>query len=183
MKVTVAHGEAALHEEIFRPIINELARRDCAPKSFGDLMRALPTFPLPVLVTACAVLVGAGHAAPCQAESTVSRVRETCKALNSRLIERARTREDVNYLASPVTGGGVAVGRFQQLFLLSRRGGCDQPDDWARFTWQLLSDQGQNLFKEGKALETPEENVAELTSLARSFAEQRLPILKAAEVC
>jgi hypothetical protein len=182
MKITVAHGEAALHEDIFRPIINELARQDYAPKSFGDLMRELPAFPLPVLVTACAVLVGAGHAAPCQAESTVSRVRETCEALNVRLIERARTREDVNYLASPVTGGGVAVGRFQQLFLLSRRGGCDQPDDWARFTWQLLSDQGQNLFKEGKALETPEENMAELTSLARSFAVQRLPILKAAEV-
>jgi SAM-dependent methyltransferase len=182
MKLNRAQGEATLHDSLFRPLLEQLAARDYAPKSFNDLTRALPEISLPQLVTAGAVLVGAGHAAPCQAEANVRQVTKTCEALNLHLLERARTRDDVNHLASPVIGGGIAVGRFQQLFLLARSRGCDQPTDWARFTWQLLSDQGQKLVKDGKALETPEENLADLTAQANSFADDRLPLLKAAGI-
>jgi hypothetical protein len=34
-------------------------------------------------------------------------------------------------------------------------------------------------MKEGKALETPAENIAELTTQAQTFAEKQLPALKA----
>jgi SAM-dependent methyltransferase len=182
MKLNRAQGEATLHESLFRPLLAELAARDHAPKSFHHLMRALPETSLPQLVTAGAVLVGAGHAAPCQAEAHVRQMTNTCEALNLHLLERARTRDDINHLASPVIGGGIAVGRFQQLFLLARNRGCEQPSDWARFTWQLLADQDQKLLKDGKALETAEENLAELTAQANSFAEARLPLLKAAGI-
>jgi SAM-dependent methyltransferase len=174
MTVVTMQGEATLDTGIFRPLIDELAARDYAPKSFGDIMPALPGFALPQVLMASAVLVGAGHAEP-----AVRQVQETCAALNAHLIERARTRDDVNYLASPITGGGIFAGRFQQLFLLARSRGCDEPAEWARFTWQLLAEQGQALVKEGKALATPEESLAELTALATSFAEVRLPILRA----
>ena len=46
-------------------------------------------------------------------------------------------------------------------------------------TWEWLSSQGQRLVKEGKTLETPEDNVAELTAQAKVFADKQLPILKA----
>jgi SAM-dependent methyltransferase len=179
MKVTRAQGDSPLQEAIFRPLLDELAARNYAPKSFGDLIGALPGLPLSHLVTASALLVGAGHAAPCQDEAAVQQVRKTCDALNLHLLERARTRDDINYLASPVTGSGVAVGRFQQLFLLAQRRGCDQPAEWAQFTWQLLVGQGQSVLKEGKCLQTAEENLRELTAQACSFAEERLPILRA----
>ena len=68
MSVNGPQGEATLQESIFRPILHELAARNYAPKSFGELLRAIPAFSLPELVTARAVLVGAA-AAPCQAES------------------------------------------------------------------------------------------------------------------
>lgn len=179
MRVNGAQGEATLHDSIFRPVLDALAARDYAPKSFNDLMRALPAFSLPQLVAASAVLVGAGHAAPCHAEPEVRQVRAACAALNTHLLERARTRDDVNHLASPVMGGGIAAGRFEQLFLLARDRGCDQPADWARFTWQLLNDQGQKALKDGKPLETQEENLAELTARANAFVEERLPIPRA----
>jgi len=182
MKLNRAQGEATLHDSLFRPLLAELAARDYAPKSFYDLMRALPEVSLPQLVTAGAVLVGAGHAAPCQANADVRRVTDSCEALNLHLLERARTRDDINHLASPVIGGGSAVGRFQQLFLLARNRGCEQPADWAKFTWQLLADQDQKLLKNGTSLETPEENLAELTAQANGFAEERLPLLKAAGI-
>jgi hypothetical protein len=42
-----------------------------------------------------------------------------------------------------------------------------------------LVQQGQRILKEGKALETAEENLAELTAQADTFAEKQLAILKA----
>ena len=179
MKLTRPQGESLIQEAIFRPLLNELAARDYVPKSIGDLVPALPGLPLEQLVKATALLVGADHAAPCQAEPAVSLVRNTCKALNLHLLERARTRDDVNFLASPLTGGGLAVGRFDQLFLLAQSRGCDAPAEWARFTWQVLSDQGQIVLKQGKPLSTSEENLAELTAQASAFVDERLPILKA----
>jgi SAM-dependent methyltransferase len=179
MKVNGAQGEAELHASIFRPLLDELAARHYAPKSFHDLSRALPMFAMTQLVAAIAVLVGAGHAAPCQAEPDERQVRKACETLNQHLLERARTRDDVNYLASPVIGAGTAVDRFQQLFLLARNRGLDQPEEWARFTWELLADQGQKLVKEGQPIETPEDGLAELLARANSFAEDRLPILRA----
>jgi len=182
MTVDTAQGKATLHDALFRPMLEQLAARDYAPKSFGDLLTALPHFSLTQLVMASAVLVGAGHASPCQADSAVQQVSERCAALNQHLIDRARTRGDVTHLASPVTGGGVAVDRFQQLFLLARGRGRGQPAEWAHFAGQLMTDQGQKLTKEGKVLETPEECVAELTARADEFFRDRIPLLKAAGI-
>jgi len=179
MTVVSPQGQGALHEALFRPLLAELPALDYAPKSFGDLMRVLPGFALAQVAAAGAVLVGAGHAAPCHAEPIVQDVRQNCASLNAHLIERARTHDDVNYLASPVIGGGVPVGRFQQLFLLARSRGCEQPAEWARFTRDLLAGQGQVLVKDGKPLAAPEENLAELTARAVAFAREQLPILRA----
>ena len=60
--------------------------------------------------------------------------------------------------------------------------GKKQPAEWTQFVWQILSAQGQKIVKEGKTLETPEENLAELTDQAKTFAEKQLPILKALQI-
>ena len=88
----------------------------------------------------------------------------------------------LNYLASPVTGGGITVNRFQQLFLLALGQGKKLPAEWAQFTWQQLASQGQKIVKEGKTLETTEENLAELNLQATAFATKQLPIMKALQV-
>ncbi|MGA3000770.1 MAG: class I SAM-dependent methyltransferase [Acetobacteraceae bacterium] len=179
MTVNGGQGEAKLQDAIFRPLLDALASEDYAPKSFGDLLQLLPGLSLPQLTMAGAVLVGAGHAAPCQAETSVRLVREKCAALNRHLLARARTRDDINYLASPITGGGIAVGRFQQLFLLAHSLGYERPADQAGFAWQLLADQGHRVLKDGVPLVTPEENITELTAQANQFAVSRTPILRA----
>ena len=78
-----------------------------------------------------------------------------------------------------MTGGGIAVSRFQQLFLMALGQGKEQPADWAQFVWQLLDSQDHKVVKDGKRLETEEENLAELTTQAEVFAEEKLHILKA----
>ena len=94
-------------------------------------------------------------------------------------MHKSRASNDLAYLASPVTGGGVQVNRFQQLFLLARHQGRKMPEEWARFVWEHLQALGQRLTKEGKVLEAADENLAELTAQAQAFAEKQLPILKA----
>ena len=74
------------------------------------------------------------------------------------------------------------VGRFQQLFMLALEQGKKKSEDWAAFTWQILAVQGQKIVKEGKTLETPDENLAELTTQAHDFATKQLPIMKALQV-
>ena len=81
-------------------------------------------------------------------------------------------------MASPVTGGGISVGRFQQLFILAIKNGKKQPDEWAAFAWSILAAQNQRVIKEGKVLEKPEENLAELTEQARLFGDSQLPVMK-----
>ena len=42
--------------------------------------------------------------------------------------------------------------------------------------------QGQRIIKEGKTIETPEDNLSELSAQAAAFAEKTLPILKALQI-
>ncbi len=51
------------------------------------------------------------------------------KAFNKAVIQRARDNGDLQSLASPVTGGGLTVARFPQLFLLAISEGQKQPED------------------------------------------------------
>lgn len=81
-----------------------------------------------------------------------------------------------------MNGGGIPVGRLQQLFLLVLGQGKKQPADWANFVWQILSVQDQLLLNDGKALDSAEANLAELTVQASEFAEKHLAILKALQV-
>ncbi|TXI38310.1 MAG: hypothetical protein E6Q59_06615 [Nitrosomonas sp.] len=60
--------------------------------------------------------------------------------------------------------------------------GKKQADECAQYVWQILGGQGQKVIKEGKVLETDEENIKELTEQAIVFLEKQLPILKALQV-
>ena len=95
---------------------------------------------------------------------------------------KARGGGDISFLASPVTGGAVTVGRFQQLFLMARAQGAKQPADWANTTWALLQAQGQRILKDGQTLQSAEDNLAELNAQAQAFADKLLPILKALQI-
>ena len=95
---------------------------------------------------------------------------------------KARSSNEVRYLSSPVTGGGVIVERFQQLFLLAIEQGQKKPEHWAAYVAQILDIQGQKIVIEGKPLETLEEQLTELIRQSDDFALKRLPILLALQI-
>ncbi|WP_058615539.1 class I SAM-dependent methyltransferase [Tepidimonas taiwanensis] len=182
LKVTGALGEANMSEAVYTPILDLLA--DHKPKSLAQIEQAVKDkgVAFAQVVQAATVLTGAGHLAPVQDEQAITRAKKQTDKLNAHLCLKARGSNDISFLASPVTGGGVAVNRFQQLFLLSMAQGKRQPAEWAQAVWQTIAAQGQKLVKEGKALETAEENIAELTQQALTFAQKQLPILKALQI-
>jgi len=178
LKVTGSLGEAQVQESIYHPILDTLANHQ--PKTLGQIEQAVKAkgVKFAQLLQAVMVLTGNGVLLAVQDEATTQKVRKHTDKLNAFLMNKARGSGDISCLASPVTGGGITVRRFQQLFLLAGSQGKKQPAEWTQFVWQLLNRQGQRIVKEGKRLETAEENLAELTAQANTFAEKQLPILK-----
>lgn len=182
LKIPSLHGEAEMSEAVYGPILNILS--DHQPRSMGDIERSLRErgISLAQLTHAVMVLTGAGYMGIVQDDEVIAASVDSCKKLNHHIIRKARSNATLNFLASPVTGGGTVVGRFPQLFLLAMSEGMQQPSEWVQFAWQTISSQGQAIIKEGRLLETAEENLAELSSQARTFVEKQLPILRALQV-
>ena len=134
------------------------------------------------VVQVAMVLIGSGHMASALSDEKTRKVKEQATKLNNALVEKARLSTGITFLASPVTGGGVSVNRFQQLFILAINQGKKLPEDWAQSAWTLLASQNQRLLKDGKTIETAEGNLAELTQQAQEFASKRLSIFKSLQV-
>lgn len=177
-KVKGPLGEANLNENVYSPLLDVLADRK--PKSLGQLEDALNRSGVQFAQMVQAVLVLAGQGTICsvQEDAVTSKARKACEKLNAMVLARARTSGEINYLASPVTGGGVTTGRFPQLFMLAAQNGLKRPEDWADFVWKIVAGQGQKVVKEGKTLESSEENLAEIVSQANAFVAKQLPVLK-----
>lgn len=179
LKVTSPLGEATLQEPVYAPILDVLA--DHQPKSIGQIEQRVANkgIAFAQVKEVVMVLTGTGALMAIQDHATSNKARTQTDKLNAFLCDRARGSGDNNYLASPVTGGGVPVNRFQQIFLHALSKGTKQPAEWARYVWQLLEIQGQKIIKDKKTMETAAENLAELTEQAQGFSDNHLPILKA----
>lgn len=181
MSVSSPLGNTNLSEEVYKPILDLMA--DHKIRSLADIETVLEgKVSFEQVIQAAVVLTSMGAFAPVQDAATISRVKKRTDRLNQSLMERARSSTDIAYLASPVTGGGFQIGRFQQLFCSALKQGRKNPADWADFVYQWLSAQSQKVIKDNQILETEAENRAELLRLAEEFSTQQLPILKALEI-
>ena len=159
-------------------MIEQLAAHGGLGKQAADIVAALPQLGQARVLQALLVLTAGGHVSPAADEPTTERLRARTDALNRHLVAKAGFDGDIAWLASPVTGAGVAVSRFQQLFIAARQAGRTTPQDWADHAWSALAAQGEYLLKDGATLTQPEDNIAELRRQAVQFAESRLGTLK-----
>jgi hypothetical protein len=182
LKVRGALGEAVMNEAVYKPILDALA--DHKPHTLGELEQALKDtgVALAHIVEATMILTSSGVLFAVQDEAITTKAKKLSDKLNLHLMNIARGSDDISNLASPVTGGGIFVSRFQQLFLLANSQGKKQTVEWAEYVWQVLLAQGQKIVKDGTTLETPEENLAELLAQAKAFAEHQWPIFKALQI-
>jgi hypothetical protein len=182
LDVPGALGEAHLKKDFHLPLVELMA--DHKVRSLGEIEMALTgnSAPSEILVESMMLLEGTGQVASAQAASTTDAARKQTDRLNRYLLSFARSGEEIGYLASPVTGGGVRMRRFEQLFLLALLDGRRQPRDWGMYAWQVMGPQGHQILKNGKSLATAHENLAELDFQATAFAEKATPILKALQI-
>lgn len=166
-----------LSEEIYRPLLEFLAEDNFRPKNLVEYA-VRNQQPPPTILEAIKVLVTMGNVMPCQSDAASKLVKKSCERLNAYICERARYVEGINFLASPLTGLGVNVNRFQQLFLAQYKRGEKSVDRLTNFVWETLARQGQKIIYQGKTLETPEENIAHIKTLAENFLSQELTIFK-----
>ena len=181
-KVKGSLGEANLSEAIYKPVLELMA--DYKARSIEDIALHVKNKEVSFshVIQVAMVLIGAGHMASVQAVDLSSKAKTSTNKLNKVLMGKAKYNNEISFLASPVTGGGIPVNRFQQLFLLSIGEGKKVPLEWAQAAWTILASQNQRLLKDGKPIETAESNVEELHRQANEFAEKRLPILKALSI-
>lgn len=182
LKVMGAMGEANMTESIYAPILDLLA--DHKVKTLGQIEQVVKDkgVSFAQLTQATMLLTGAGHLGLVQDENAIIKAKKQTDRLNAYLCHKARGGNELSYLASPVTGGGFMLNRFQQLFLISLGQGKKQPADWAQYAWQVLSAQGQKLLREGVPLEAAQDNLNELTAQATTFADKQLTILRALQI-
>nr|WP_246374856.1 class I SAM-dependent methyltransferase [Pseudochelatococcus contaminans] len=182
LTVKGALGEANLQEDVYRPVVDAFARQAASGKSAAISLRQLLAENPKVaelgwgrIQQAIIILAGAGYLHPCPVDAkNDGKRRESAKRFNLAVMDKARYTADLQALAAPVIGGGITIGRFQQLLLLAL---INNEKDPAGFVWRILQAQNQRLAKEGKALETEEDNIAELNRLY-SDLQQSLPTLK-----
>lgn len=84
---------------------------------------------LPALVEAAFALAAFEHVALAQSDEIIDATRVPASSLNDFLIRQHREGVDVDVLASPVTGGGIAVNRADMLFIESIRSGAPSSPD------------------------------------------------------
>lgn len=182
LKITGSLGEASLTEAIYAPILNLMS--DHKVRTINQIEHATNGLGISFsqLIQAALVMCSNGTFSAVQDETATSKAKKNSDKLNAHLMLKARSSNEINYLASPVTGGGVGVGRFQQLYLLAFQQGMKKPEEWAEYVSKLLTAQGQKIVKDGKPIETAEEQLNELTAKANEFALKQLPILKALQI-
>ena len=151
------------------PILELVADRRA--RSLGEIEQALghKDLSLPQIVEAVVLIASCGHIAVAQDEAATARARPRTDKFNAHAIASVHAGDDVDQLASPVTGGGIRVKRTQQLFLSALRQGRTEPDDWAR-------DAAKALGADSDAA------AADLGVEARAFAADLLPTLRALQI-
>lgn len=174
-KVRGAIGEANLIDQIYEPLFELML--DHKPHSILELEAHLgaKNISFPQLASALTILLGLGVIQPAAAGQDASKAKTRTAAVNKAISRRSLSVGDIGFLASPITGGGIAASRFQQLFWQSKQSGGKTPADWAAFAWSLLQAQNQAIIKDGATLQG-EDNLVELRAQAEAWGAKTQPV-------
>lgn len=178
--LTVRTGafEIALNQAMYAPLLDAL--QDHQPRTVAELEQVVPMRGgVRQLFEAVFILCGMGVLAPAQSPAAVAAADGCNRRLNLALFDRARGSDDIHHLASALVGGGLAMPRIPQLFLLAQARGLRGADAWSDFAWQQLAAHDTPLHKDGKPLATAAENLAELRRKADIFERLYLPLYQA----
>ena len=180
LSVNSDRGLVKLNKEFYERILKFFS--DYKPHTLSELEAFLNRGNIiDEIVQAILILVSKGALTAASKDVTEVQI-NGANALNRKIIDNSRHNNDLNFLASPITQGGVYVSKFHQLFLIALAEGKKTPNELAEFVWGLLSEQGHSIIKNNEKLILPEENIKELESKAEYFNKHILPLLNSLNI-
>jgi hypothetical protein len=185
LKVRGALGETALQQALYGPILDALS--DHRPATLSEIESRVRGhgIALAQIVEAVLLLVSMGALLNAQDDAQIVAAQASAAKLNAAICERARDRDEVQFLVSPVSGSGIFMPRVAQLFLLARRNGLQQPAQWAEFAATVLHEAEERTPERNAMAEADsaaEPSLVGLTVKAHRFAELHVPILQALHI-
>lgn len=181
-KIACARGEVAPPSGKYDLILEVLAEEGYRPKRVEELFKhnKLRNLTTQDVVDYLTVLTGAGFVAPAQIPS--ERVKEQCRALNRYILQRALVSMDLHHMVSPVTGGGIGLTHMTQLLVLAASEGKVGAAALTGYVWDFLDSIGERLVRDGKRIESKDENLEEIRILANKFLKFGRPLLQALQI-
>ena len=169
-------GRGTLNAEIYEPILNILA--DNKIHKISEIQKLLKSkIGIAEILQVITIMAGKGDLQLAQDEQVIENSRENSQRLNRKLLEDSQNSAKVNYLTSPVTGGGVTVSRIEQIYLYSILMGKSHPKEWASDAWNVISSEGLTMKLENEPVIGEDKNIKLLVEQATKFSKDRLPIL------
>ena len=179
LDVQGALGQRQLKAATYTPILDFFA--DYQIKTLQQLAHAMQAHQIGLdkLLQAVSILCGKGALHLAQSDEHITQAREKTRRLNHHLLKKARANDEIQFLASPVTGGGILIQGYEMLFLLALQFGHQTSQDIARFSWGLLKQRGIQLYEQGQPLDSDEANLDKLAQQVDYFLTTPLQIYRA----
>lgn len=183
LKMDLAFGEANGKEELYNPILDELVKQ---PQTFKALcaLPALKEQPLQNIIQMGAFLTASAQTSIYFSDGRPVNL-EAGQRLNRVLAQHARYVDDYQALAAPLLGNGVTANFVEQLIYseLVQRPDELEAEAIGRRIWPSIRAQGKQMRnKEGKAIETEEENLKELVKQVALILDRKLPVWRQLQV-
>jgi SAM-dependent methyltransferase len=162
-------GEANGQAEIYEPVMDQIAD---GAKTLRQLAQATK-IDFAKLTQACAALTSSGQMHPAQPTTDP----EPAKRLNRAVAQRVLSDEPYRYLAAPAVANGINAGDVEIVALEAlMEQDLTTPEQLAKAIWARFKPIGRRLVKDGKALETDEQNLQELRQRADDILKKRVPV-------
>ncbi|WP_134496346.1 class I SAM-dependent methyltransferase [Microvirga pakistanensis] len=154
---------------------NLVSTLEAGPRSLREIM-GLPAFKdhnLENMIQVISILIEQNALHPCLPEQGQSERKIRTDYFNKAVAERTGEGAQLTTLASPVLGGGVSHDPINLLVWLALH---NKEEDIPGAVWNSMTQAGLKLTKDGKTLQTKEENLAELKLLLSSHETKTQPI-------
>ena len=176
-------GNAEVNQPIAEYILSELS--SYRVRTIGEIYQAHSdkSVSLNDIATVAALLVYKKDIVLVHNAETTNEIEYKCKNLNTFIMARSIISDDINFMVSPRTGGGVYINNIEQLYMVARARGLKTPEEWVKFAWDVNLWRSGNILADQIGTTFPDDvNGEEMIEHAIDWEKNRLPILKGLQI-
>lgn len=181
LKIQGQNQTADLNSKLYQPLIEVLS--NFKPQSLQELQQAVninQEFNLLQIREACLILAAKGALRVLQNDASTQRAQAPCRQLNQRILEQARSRNVIPYLACAKIGGAIAVEKLEQLFILAINSSKEvlNSEQICQVIKPYFYPLGNRMIKNGAMIESEQENWLAMIDKASYFLSHKYELYR-----